>query len=47
MISPKQVPLFIIAIISTQFFGCAVDNTSNKKTSAKVEYLESEAHKKK
>lgn len=46
MILPKQVPLFIIAIISTQFFGCAVDNTSNKKTSAKVEYLQSETHKK-
>jgi len=46
MILPKQVPLFIIAIISTQFFGCTVDDTSNKKASAKVEYLQSEAHKK-
>jgi len=45
MILSKRIPLFIIAIASTQFFGCAADNTSNQKEPVTVEYLQSEAHK--
>ena len=45
MILSKRIPLFIIAIISIQFFGCAADNTSNQKESISVEYIQSEAHK--
>ncbi len=45
MILSKRIPLFIIAIVSTQFLGCAADNTSNQKEPVTVEYLQSEAHK--
>ena len=46
MILSKYTILFISIITLCQFFGCTQDSTYNEKDLKKVEYLQSESHKK-
>ncbi|MEE3302283.1 MAG: RidA family protein [Candidatus Neomarinimicrobiota bacterium] len=46
MILAKPITLLISVITFFQFFGCTQDNTYKEKVSSKVEYLQSDAHKK-
>jgi len=46
MILPKPITLLISTITFLQLFGCTQDNAYNEKSSGKVEYLQSDAHKK-
>ncbi len=46
MILPKPITLLISVVTFFQFFGCTQDSTYNEKASSKVEYLQSDAHKK-
>lgn len=46
MILSKYTILFISIIILFQFFGCTQDSTYNEKDLRKVEYLQSDSHKK-
>ena len=46
MILSKYTILFISIITLCQFFGCTQDSTYNEKDLRKVEYLQSDSHKK-
>ena len=46
MILSKYTILFISIITLCQFFGCTQDSTYNEKDLKKVEYLQSESHRK-
>ena len=46
MILSKYTTLFISIITLCQFFGCTQDSTYNEKDLKKVEYLQSESHRK-
>ena len=46
MILSKYTILFISIITLCQFFGCTQDSTNNEKDLRKVEYLQSDSHKK-
>mgnify|MGYP000673991370 CR=1 FL=1 len=46
MFLSKPITLFISTIAFFQFFGCSQENSYSEKKSGKVEYLQSDAHKK-